>query len=97
MPGKNRGHYDARYRSDAAKVRASANRDPLTRCWRCGLTLAEHAAHKTGRPPTWDAGHIHDGVPGSPLMPEASTCNRTAGAHLGHQRRRMTLTTSRRW
>ena len=60
-----------------------------TRCWRCGRTLAEHPPHRNGRPATWTAGHIRDidcptcgrvhGDPLSPLQPEASVCNYSAG------------------
>lgn len=97
MPGKNRAHYRGSYARQAKAVRDAANADPSTRCWRCGLTLREHAPHKNGKPPTWDAGHVNDGQAGGVLAAEASTCNRQAGATEGHRRQRMTLTTTRRW
>lgn len=97
MPAKNRAHYQGSYDRQAKAVRDAANADPSTTCWRCGRTLIEHEPHKNGKPATWDAGHIHDGQAGGPLAAEASTCNRQAGAEMGHARRRMTLTTTRRW
>lgn len=77
MAGKpwHRGDYAAR----ARKVRAAANADPHTRCWRCGRTLDEH---KPGD--VWQAGHLHDADPTSPLLPEARSCNAAAGARLGN-------------
>ena len=79
-------HRRGSYQRDARRVVAAANADPTTRCRRCGLTLAEHAPHKTGRPATWQAVHVNDGQIGGPLEPEASTCNVTAGARLGRSR-----------
>ena len=76
-----------RYQREAPIVRARANADPSTRCGRCGLTLAEHRPHHNGTPARWDAGHVIDGDPLSPLRPEASVCNRPAGARLGNARR----------
>lgn len=83
-PAHRRGSYPAQ----AAAVRARAQADPTTRCQRCGLTLAEHPPTKTGKPPTWDAGHAPgmDGVPGAPLFPEVASCNRSAGGKLGAKR-----------
>lgn len=82
MSGAKRAHYRGSYQRQARAVRAQANADPTTRCGRCGLTLAEH---RDGA--TWDAGHVNDGQIGGPLQPEASTCNRSAGAALGNRRR----------
>jgi hypothetical protein len=90
MPAKAKAHRRGSYQRDAARVRALAYSDPSTRCRRCGLTLAD----KPGD--TWDAGHIHDGVPGSPLAPEHSSCNRSAGATEGN-RRRLGLKPTRDW
>jgi hypothetical protein len=82
-------HHQGSYQVRAAKVRAQANADPSTRCWRCGKTLAQHPArHKTGAPARWTAGHIIDGQVGGQLAPEVSTCNYSAGATLGNQRQR---------
>ena len=42
--------------------------------------------------------HVHDGQINGPLAPEASTCNRTAGATLGNQRRQARkMRTTRDW
>lgn len=79
-------HRRGSYQRQARTVRARAYANPDTRCWRCGKTLAEHPRHKTGRAPTWQAGHVNDGQIGGPLEPEASTCNVTAGARLGRSR-----------
>lgn len=91
MPGKRRDHYRGDYDRRARSIRAAANADPSTRCWRCGRTLAEH---KPGD--TWDAGHIRDGDPTSPLAPEAASCNRSSGAIDGN-RRRQGLKPTRQW
>jgi hypothetical protein len=81
-------HYQGQYWLRSRIVRATANADPTTRCWRCGLTLAEHKPHKNGTPAKWTAGHTRDGDPTAPLAPEASTCNFTAGARHGNDLRR---------
>lgn len=75
-PAHRRGSYQRR----AAAVRAAAYSDSTTVCWRCGLTLDA----KPGD--TWDAGHEHDGDPNSRLLPEHSSCNRSAGGKLGAKR-----------
>lgn len=80
-------HHSGDYQRRAAAVRAAANRDPATVCWRCRLTLAQHEPHPNGKPATWTAGHVIDSDPSSPLMPEASTCNYSAGASAGNTRR----------
>lgn len=95
VPGHNRAHYSGSYEREARAVREAAYRNPDTRCRRCGRTLQQHAPHRNGTPARWDAGHVNDGQPGGPLAPEASTCNRSAGAQLGNRTRR--LSTSRRW
>jgi len=89
-------HRTGSYFRRAMKLRAAANANPNTTCWRCGRTLAEHPPHKTGKPAIWTAGHVRDGDPTSPLMPEASTCNYTAGTILRNQRH-TTPPPSRRW
>lgn len=83
-----RAHYSGDYQTRRRYLIAAANRDPTTLCWRCRRTLADHPAHKNGRPAYWTAGHIRDGDPTSPLAAEASTCNYKAGGRLGSQRRR---------
>lgn len=80
-------HYRGSYHVQARKVREAAYANPLTRCWRCGLMLHEHEPHKTGKPATWTAGHVIDSDQRSPLRPEASTCNKSAGARYGNQLR----------
>jgi hypothetical protein len=75
-------HYAGDYQARAAQVRAAANANPETVCWRCGLYLDQHAPHASGAPVAWQAGHVHDGDPLSPLLPEASTCNSRAGRAL---------------
>jgi hypothetical protein len=80
-------HRRGPYRRLAKLVTDAAYADPTTRCWRCGLTLAQHPRTRTGKVPTWDAGHLVDGDPNSPLLPEASVCNRRAGGQLGNDRR----------
>ena len=91
MPGHNRSHYRGDYARRAAAVRGRAYADPTTRCWRCGLTLAEH-----GR--KWQAGHLNDGQIGGPLAAECEGCNTSAGARLLNARRRnLNLRPTRRW
>lgn len=80
-------HYQGSYHVRSRLVREAAYADPSTRCWRCGRTLDQHPPHKTGAPPRWTAGHVRDGDPTSPLLPEASTCNKTAGARYGNRLR----------
>ena len=94
MPAHNRSHYGVSYQLRARAVRAAAYADPRTQCWRCGKTLDEH-----GPGARWDAGHVRDGDPTSPLAPEAASCNRSAGAVLGNERRAQAkrLRTSRTW
>lgn len=93
-----RPHHTGSYQARAAAVRAAANANPTTTCWRCGRTLAEHPPHRNGKPARWTAGHIHDGQIDGPLAPEASTCNYSAGATLGNKRRSSRrLNTTRDW
>lgn len=94
-------HYQGSYHVRSRQVRLAAYANPLTACWRCGLTLRQHRPHKNGKPPRWTAGHVRDGDPSSPLLPEASTCNFRAGAIAGNRRRgsrpRREADTSFRW
>lgn len=93
-------HHRGTYPARARALRARANADPLTRCWRCGRTLAEHPPHRNGKPARWTAGHLVDGQEDGPLAPEASTCNYSSGGRLGNARRarrRAPRRTSRRW
>jgi hypothetical protein len=88
MPGRDRRHYQGDYAVRAGRVRRSADADPLTRCWRCG-ELA-----RVDDP--WQAGHVFDGDPDSPLMPEHRSCNVRAGVRITHAHRQLPKA-SRRW
>jgi hypothetical protein len=93
-------HHSGTHQRRAARLKARADADPTTRCWRCGKTLADHAPHRNGKPATWTAGHPdgYEGVPDAPLLPEASTCNYSHGATYGNrQRKRRTLRPTRDW
>lgn len=82
MPGRFRAHYRGTYARRARAVVAQANADPTARCWRCGrLSLP-------GDP--WQAGHIRDTDPTSPLAAEHRSCNALAGTRLKEPR-------SQRW
>ncbi len=87
MAGAKAAHHRGTYHVDSRRVRDAANSDPLTKCWRCGLTIDEHQPHRNGKPARWQAGHLIDGDPASPLAPEASTCNGSAGGTLGNTRK----------
>lgn len=80
-------HHRGRHQRRAKKVTDDAYRNPATRCWRCGCTLATMRPHTNGRPGKWTAGHLIDGHPDSPYAPECSPCNYTAGSRLGAERR----------
>lgn len=71
-----RTHYQGQYTQQAKRVRDAANIDLSTRCWRCG------GLARPGDP--WQAGHIHDSQPGSPLAPEHRSCNAAAGGRTAH-------------
>ena len=88
--------YNADYRRRARAVRQAAWLNPCTPCGRCGKTLAEHPPTATGKRPSWDAGHIRDSDPTSPLQPEVASCNRSSGAAMGN-RMRAGLTTTQDW
>ena len=94
MPAHDRSHYAGSYDARAKAVRNAAYDDPGTRCWRCGLTLAEAQA-KSEKRIIWHAGHVIDGNSAAPLLPEHSSCNTAAGARIGNNRR--ALNPSRRW
>lgn len=81
-------HHRGGYLLQARAVRAAAYADEATQCWRCGLRLSQHAPHKNGKPARWTAGHLRDGEVGGPLLPEASTCNYSAGASAGNAKRK---------
>jgi hypothetical protein len=86
-------HRGADYERRAADVRARANANPATTCWRCGKTKAQH-----GQP--WEAGHITDGKIGGELRAECRRCNRKAGGRRSvelRKKRRQPTNTTRRW
>lgn len=76
-------HRQGNYHTESRRIRRAAEADPSTQCWRCGLTLQEHAPHANGKPPQWQAGHLVDGQAGGPMLPEASTCNSSDGGKRG--------------
>ena len=85
-------HYRGGFHVQAAKVRDAANADPTQRCWRCRKRLHEcgplgDGRHKNGKPAHWTAGHLYDSDPNSPLLPECSPCNKSAGATYGNRLR----------
>ena len=80
-------HYRGSYHVQARRVREAAYADPTTRCWRCRLTLPECKPHRNGKPARWTAGHLIDSDPTSPLLPECSPCNKSAGATYGNRLR----------
>ena len=88
-------HYRGSYHAQARAVRVAAYLNTATRCWRCGLTLAE--IHKRHAQAKWTAGHLVDGQAGGALAPECSPCNYSHGARAGNQKRKPRLNTSRRW
>jgi hypothetical protein len=83
-------HHSGTHQRRARIIVALANADSNTRCGRpeCGLTRADHPpTTKTGKPNRWTAGHVNDGEVNGALRPEMLTCNCSAGATLGNQRR----------
>ena len=75
------------YHVQSKRVRDAAYADPETRCWRCRLRLHECKPHHNGKPARWTAGHLIDSDPTSPLLPECSPCNKSAGASYGNRLR----------
>ena len=95
MPAKAKAaHHRGSYQLRARAVVNAARANPDTICWRCHRTLTQHEPHRNGTPATWTAGHLIDGQVNGELRAEASTCNKSAGATHGNQRRNPT---SRRW
>ena len=72
-------HHKGTYHVRARHCRDLANADPSTVCWRCGKPARQ------GDP--WQAGHVRDGDPTSPLAPEHRSCNARAGLILGQNRK----------
>lgn len=80
--------YRGTYPRRARAVREAAKAKPSTRCWRCGKTYAEGLRLWGPRGAKWQAGHVVDGHPGSPLAAEHAKCNTAAGGRLGSRRRK---------
>lgn len=97
-------HHRGTFHVEGRKVRAAANADPTSRCWRCRLTLAQARA-RWGAHVHWQAGHLRTGQAGGALRAECSHCNASHGATHGNRQRgkaRRTprldpLNRSRRW
>jgi len=83
-----REHYRGTYQQRARRLRDLANADPLTRCRRCGQLARKDDP--------WQAGHVIDGDPSSPLAAEHRSCNVKAGNAQTHAQRQKPKT-SRRW
>lgn len=83
-------HHRGAYGRTARAVTQSAYASPQTRCWRCGLTLADYAKQHGTRAARWTAGHVRDGEVGGPLAPEHARCNFRAGASMGNRKRNPT-------
>jgi len=92
MSGHKKPHHMGSYHRRALRLRAAANANPATVCWRCGDPLLPDVPGKD----RWTAGHLVDGQVGGALAPEHASCNYGAGAKAGNEARR-TLPPSRRW
>lgn len=77
------------YARRAKRIRDAANADPRTVCRRCGKTLSQAIALWGPQAAAWQAGHIVDGHPGSPLAAEHARCNTSAGGKRGVERKAM--------
>lgn len=84
MPAIDRNKYAGTYQTESRRIRQHANADPMTRCWRTGLTLAEGRA-KWGDNVQWQAGHVDGHV--NVLAAELSHPNQSAGASDGNRKR----------
>lgn len=85
MPRKVKpAHYRGGYQTQAKRITRAADADPSTRCWTCGLTLAE--IHTTTPKAKWTAGHVNDGEVNGPLRAQCSPCNFSGGARITNQR-----------
>jgi hypothetical protein len=85
-------HKSSQYRAAAKRVRAAANGNPFTRCWRCGNTLDKcgprgDGRNRNGTPCTWHAGHLVESSLAHGLLPECSHCNTSSGARFGNAKR----------
>jgi hypothetical protein len=75
--------YRGTYARRSKAVREAAFRNPSTRCWRCGHTYAEGVRLYGAQGARWQAGHVADGNPLSPLAAEHAKCNLKAGGRRG--------------
>jgi hypothetical protein len=85
-------YHQGTHRRRAEKVCKAAYADPLTLCWRCMRTLAQH---KPGD--KWTAGHVIDATSDTLLLPEAASCNFSAGITRENQRRKDAKQRSAMW
>lgn len=81
--------------TQSARVRAAANRNPSTICWRCKRTMAEIRKDKPHA--KWQAGHVVDGQVNGVLLAECSPCNASHGAAMGNRKRSPRPNPSRSW
>ena len=81
------GLYGGTFPRRSRLVKQAAYANPATRCRRCGRTYAEALAKWGKQGAKWQAGHVVDGHPGSPLAPEHAFCNQGAGGRLAKARR----------
>ena len=88
MSGARKPWHAGSYAKRAEQVRARADADPTTQCWRCGRTKAEHQS-------PWQAGHVIDGQTNGELRAECRPCNTSAGATRGNRMRVQGVT--RQW
>ena len=80
-------HADPTFRRASAAIRARANRDPGTTCWRCGLTLAQRRA--THPRAVWHCGHLVTGDIRGGLAAECSVCNCRDGQRVKTEREKV--------
>lgn len=77
MPSVKAPHHKGTYHQQSARVRAAANADPDTQCWKCGRTLAQARRFKPKA--HWCAGHVIRGQEGGDLLAECSICSNAEG------------------
>ena len=75
---RHRPHYHGRYYQLSKAVRQAAYANPLTLCWRCQKTYAQGLELYGREGAAWQAGHLVDGQPRSPLVAEHAHCNQSA-------------------
>jgi hypothetical protein len=85
--GVTRSPWSGSYHRRAKRLREAAYGDPGVRCRRCGLTYAQAVTLWGKQGAAWQAGHVVDGHPGSPLAAEHARCNTSAGGRLGVERK----------